>query len=82
VVVPNKAGEETLDTAFGKGKIRHNMGRSLVIDPVGEIIAEGSPDQWEAVMAKVDLDDVHKTQKDLPFWRDRRPSEYGRLVKP
>lgn len=82
VVVPNKAGEETLDTAFGAGKIRLNMGRSLIIDPLGEIIAEGSPDQWEVVMAKVDLDEVHKAQKGLPFWRDRRPSEYGRLVEP
>lgn len=82
VVVPNKAGEETLDTAFGKTMTRQNMGRSLIIEPEGEIIAEGCPDQWEVVMAKVDLDDVHKAQKSLPFWRDRRPSEYGRLVKP
>lgn len=82
VVVPNKAGEEILDTAFEAGKVRLNMGRSLIIDPLGEIIVEGSPDQWEVVMAKVDLEEVHKAQKDLPFWRDRRPSEYGRLVQP
>ena len=46
------------------------------IDPEGDILAEGSSDQWEVVMAKVDLDEVHKAQKALPFWRDRRPSEY------
>jgi predicted amidohydrolase len=46
VVVPNKAGEETLDTAFGPGKMRLNMGRSLIIDRVGGIVSEGSPDQW------------------------------------
>lgn len=81
VVVPNKAGKEILDTAFGKGKVRRNMGRSLIINPLGDVIAMGSPDKWEVVMATVDLDEVHKAQKDLPFWRDRRPSEYGRLVR-
>jgi predicted amidohydrolase len=81
VVAPNKAGEEIQDTAIGKGIVRNNMGRSLIINPVGEIFVKGSPDQWEVVMAKVDLDEVHKAQKGLPFWRDRRPSEYGRLVQ-
>ncbi len=81
VVVPSKAGEERLDTAFGTGMIRQNMGRSLIINPLGETIAVGSPDAWEVVMAKVDLDEVHRAQKGLPFWRDRRPSEYGRLIQ-
>jgi N-carbamoylputrescine amidase len=81
VVVPNKAGEERLDTAFGENKTRQNMGRSLIINPLGEVTAIGSPDNWEVVMAKVDLDEVHEAQKGLPFWRDRRPSEYGRLVQ-
>lgn len=81
VVVPNKAGEETLDTPWEKGVVRNNMGKSLVINPLGEVIEMGSTDQWEVVMSKVDLEDVHKAQKGLPFWRDRRPSEYGRLVE-
>jgi len=81
VVLPNKAGQETLDTAFGEGKARQNMGTSLIINPLGEIIAMGSPDEWEVVMAKVDLNEVHEAQKGLPFWRDRRPSEYARLVQ-
>lgn len=81
VVVPNKAGEERLDTPWEKGVIRNNMGKSLVINPLGEVIEMGSTDQWEVVMSKVDLDDVQKAQKGLPFWRDRRPSEYGRLVE-
>lgn len=81
VVVPNKAGEENVDTFWEKGVIRNNMGKSLVINPSGEVVEMGSPDKWEVVMSKIDLEDVHKAQKKLPFWRDRRPSEYGRLVE-
>jgi N-carbamoylputrescine amidase len=81
VVFPNKAGEELLDTAYVEGVVRNNMGRSLIIDPLGKIIAEGSHDQWEVVMKKVDLEEVQKAQKGLPFWRDRRPSEYERLIQ-
>jgi N-carbamoylputrescine amidase len=81
VVVANKAGEELVDTPFGKGIVRNNMGRSLIINPLGETIVTGSPDKWEVVMAKVDIDEVHRAQKGLPFWRDRRPSEYGRLIQ-
>ena len=81
MVVPNKSGEELLDTAFGKGLVRNNWGRSLIVNPMGEIISTGSVDKWEIVMAKVDLDEVHTAQKSLAFWRDRRPSEYGKLIE-
>ncbi|MCK4786611.1 MAG: hypothetical protein KAV87_22825 [Desulfobacteraceae bacterium] len=73
VVVPNKAGREG---------IRENMGRSLIISPYGETLAEGSMDNWEIVQATIDLDEVDKARKSLPFWRDRRPSEYKTLVDP
>lgn len=81
VVVPNKSGEELLDTAFSKGVVRNNWGRSLIINPTGEIISTGSVDKWEIVMAKVDLDEVHTAQKNFAFWRDRRPSEYVKLIE-
>lgn len=80
VVLANKAGQESAETVFGASVIT-NIGRSLIINPQGETMATGSPDQWEIVMAKIDLDEVHAAQKVLPFWRDRRPSEYGRLVQ-
>lgn len=37
-------------------------------------------DKWEVAMAPVELEEIREALKDLPFWRDRRPLQYGRLV--
>lgn len=72
-VKPNKAGQEGP---------RDNAGRSLVITPLGgDIVAEGSTDREELVLAEIDLDDVAEARKRLPFWRDRRPEVYGDLLR-
>lgn len=72
-VVPNKAGQEGP---------RDNAGRSLIVSPLGgDIIAEGSRDGEELVVAAIDLDDVVEARKRLPFWRDRRPEIYGEMVR-
>lgn len=72
-VVPNKAGVEG---------VRENAGRSFIISPFGgKVIAEGSVDKEELVVAEVDLDDVAEARRRVPFWRDRRPDTYGLLVK-
>jgi predicted amidohydrolase len=71
-VVPNKAGREGA---------RDNAGRSLIISPLGgEIVAEGSADKEELVVAGIDLDEVAEARKRLPFWRDRRPELYRGLA--
>ncbi len=71
-VVPNKAGQEGA---------RDNAGRSLIISPLGgEIIAEGSTDKEELIVAEIDLDDVAEARRRLPFWRDRRPELYRGLA--
>jgi predicted amidohydrolase len=73
VCVPNKAGLE---------EERDNVGRSLIISPVGgDILVTGSPDKEEVVHAEIDLDVAVNAKKTIPYWRDRRPSEYGDLVK-
>jgi predicted amidohydrolase len=72
VVVPNKAGVE---------RGRRHIGRSLVVSPYGEILAEARTDGWEVVHATVNLDEVARARFGLPFWRDRRPDTYGRLLR-
>lgn len=73
VCIPNKAGIEG---------DRENVGRSLVVHPLaGEIMVSGSPDEEEVVAAEIDLDDAVEGRKRIPYWRDRRPAEYGDLVK-
>jgi N-carbamoylputrescine amidase len=34
----------------------------------------------ELLVAALDLDEVDRAQKSLPWWRDRRPDLYGRLT--
>ncbi|HUY25067.1 MAG TPA: carbon-nitrogen hydrolase family protein [Candidatus Saccharimonadales bacterium] len=72
-VLANKAGQA--------GE-RQNGGRSMVITPFGgDILAEGSPDREELVLAEIDLDDVAEARRRLPWWRDRRPEMYRELVQ-
>ena len=72
MVVPNKAGLE---------RGREHMGRSLIVSPYGEVLAAATTDGWEIVRATVDLDEVARARFGLPFWRDRRPDAYGRLLR-
>jgi len=73
VVAVNRAGDE-----HG----RQHIGRSLIVNPAGaEIMAVAKSDKDELLVATLDLDDVDRAQKSLPWWRDRRPDLYGRLVR-
>jgi predicted amidohydrolase len=73
VCIPNKAGID--------GE-RENAGRSMIIHPQGgEVVQVGSPDKEEAVVGEIDLDEALEGRKRIPYWRDRRPSEYMDLVR-
>jgi predicted amidohydrolase len=73
VCMPNKAGLE---------EDRENTGRSLIVHPLGgEMLMTGSPDKEEVVAAEVDLDEALEAKKRIPYWRDRRPSQYRLLVE-
>jgi predicted amidohydrolase len=72
VVAPNRAGDE-----HG----RRHMGKSMVVNPIGaEVMCLGGGDEPELLVQTLDLDDVQVAQKSLPWWRDRRPELYARLV--
>lgn len=73
VVAANRAGDE-----HG----RQHIGRSMIVNPIGaEIVALAKTDGEELLVATLELDDVSRAQKSLPWWRDRRPDLYGRLVR-
>jgi N-carbamoylputrescine amidase len=61
---------------------RHHLGRSLIVDPRGTILADAGSERETLLVCEVDLDDVRRARKDFPWWRDRRPELYGRLVRP
>lgn len=51
-------------------------GTSMVVDPWGEILVEGSTDQEETIVATVQLDKVPKVRKDVPVFSSRVPELY------
>ena len=55
-------------------------GQSYFCDPRGQILAEGSRDKDELVVAKLDMDKIREVRNTWQFFRDRRPDLYGPIV--
>jgi beta-ureidopropionase len=55
-------------------------GQSYFCDPRGQILAEGSRDQDELVVADLDMDKIREVRNTWQFFRDRRPDLYGQIV--
>jgi N-carbamoylputrescine amidase len=55
-------------------------GQSYFCDPRGQMIAEGSRDRDELVVADLDLDMIEQVRQTWQFYRDRRPETYGALT--
>jgi N-carbamoylputrescine amidase len=56
-------------------------GQSFVCDPAGRIMAKGSIDQEELVIAECNLGLVDVQRTHWPFLRDRRIDAYDGLTK-
>ena len=54
-------------------------GNSFIADPFGKIIAQGSSDKEEVLIAEVDTDLVEQKRRYWPFFRDRRIDSYGEI---
>ena len=55
-------------------------GRSYFCNPKGQIVAQGSRDKDEVIVADLDLDEIREVRETWQFFRDRRPDTYGGLV--
>ena len=64
----------------GQAGERHHLGRSMIVDPRGSILAEASSETEDLITHTIDLDLVTQARKSFPWWRDRRPDLYGPLV--
>jgi N-carbamoylputrescine amidase len=73
VAAANRVGRET--PAGGDGI--EFWGQSFICGPDGQIIAKGSVDQEEIVMADVDWARVNEHRTHWPFLRDRRVDAYA-----
>jgi len=56
-------------------------GTSYFCDPRGNLLAVGSEDKDELVVAEMDLDLIEEVRRTWQFYRDRRPETYGDMVK-
>lgn len=57
-------------------------GSSYFCDPRGRIVAQGSRDRDEVIVADLDLDQIAEVRNTWQFYRDRRPDTYGGLTAP
>ena len=55
-------------------------GGSMLIDPGGQVVCEGSQDREEVLVAEVDPGRIEELRRGWPFLRDRRIDAYGGLM--
>ncbi len=55
-------------------------GQSYFCDPRGQMLAVGTRDQDELIVADLDMDKIKEVRNTWQFYRDRRPDSYGLLV--
>lgn len=55
-------------------------GQSYFCDPRGQIVAQGSRDRDELVVADLDLGMIQQVRNTWQFYRDRRPETYGAIT--
>ena len=78
VAVVNRVGHE-IPPEGGPGL--EFWGSSFVADPFGVVIAEGSTDKEEILVAKVDLARIEEVRRNWPFLRDRRIDAYAGIER-
>jgi predicted amidohydrolase len=67
VIAVNRVGRDEGNVFFGN---------SLVINPWGETLAQGSEEKEEVILADVDFASVTEMRKRIPVFADRRPQYY------
>jgi N-carbamoylputrescine amidase len=55
-------------------------GQSYFCDPRGQMLAVGSRDKDELIVADLDMDKIREVRNTWQFFRDRRPDAYGAIV--
>jgi beta-ureidopropionase len=75
IAASNRVGTEA---PWNIGKF---YGTSYFCDPRGSLLAVGSEDKDELVVAEMDLDLIEEVRRTWQFYRDRRPETYDDMVK-
>jgi N-carbamoylputrescine amidase len=80
LVATNRVGVERSFDSGDEG-IRF-WGSSFITGPMGEILAHGSTDREEVILSDISHRQVRELRRQWPFFRDRRPDAYGRILEP
>ncbi len=72
----NHVGQEEQQDQAGETEAFVGSGKSLIVDPVGEIVAKASPTEEEIISAELDHNAVLQARKNRPFWTFRKPEAY------
>jgi N-carbamoylputrescine amidase len=57
------------------------QGRSTVADPYGDVVLECSDNADEVGAVTLERSALDSARTEVPLWRDRRPSIYGRVIE-
>lgn len=71
VVACNRVGESPMGTYCG---------HSIIIDPWGKIVSEGT-DQQEIIYGEIDLKEIEEPRELIHVFNHRRPTSYHELIK-
>lgn len=71
IVASNTVGTQNNGAEFA--------GRSMIINPFGEILAEADTDTEEVVTAELDLNYIDQVRADIPIFKSRRKDLYKNL---
>ena len=74
VIALNRAGEEKTEQ---EEKPRIHFGKSLIIDPLGNIVRSLEDEQWATISAELDTEEIRYARARLNWERDRHPELYG-----
>jgi predicted amidohydrolase len=67
VMAVNRVGSDKANTFFG---------HSMVVNPWGEVLAMGSAENEEVIIAEVDSHEIDNVRQSMPVFADRRPDCY------
>jgi N-carbamoylputrescine amidase len=83
VAAVNRVGQENGDVRGNRaeGQGLEFWGGSFIADPFGRVIAQGSHDKEEILIAQMDLAVLEDTRRNWPFLRDRRIDAYGGITQ-
>lgn len=79
VIGLNRAGEEKTEN---EKEPRIHFGKSLIINPLGDVVTSLEEEPWRYVTAELDLEQQEYARGRLNWQRDRHPELYGAVSDP